>query len=122
MLDDFRLDLLVRAAHDEVGLWEVWRVVQRHRRTDRDSQRAEALAALEDLLEAGYLKAGQFSRDEGWTWWEKPTDQIIRQLDQDWQALGRDPDLGDIAWFTSTPAGDQYLQGLPQRGNRSGPG
>jgi hypothetical protein len=111
-LDELRLEILINTASDEVGLWEVWHAVRRLRPTSVEQQKAEALVALSDLLDAGYIKAGQFG-PQGWTWWDKSTSEIIDDIDQEWARLGREPNLGDVACFTSTSAGDLIVQSRP---------
>src|SRR5712691_9150890 len=111
-LDELRVEILINTASDEVGLWEIWRAVRRLRPTPAEKQRAEVLAALTDLLDAGYIKAGQFG-PSGWTWWDKSTGEIIKHVERGWTTLGRDPDLGDVAWFTCTPAGNGVVGERP---------
>jgi hypothetical protein len=112
-LDELRLDLLRRASDDVVGLWEVWRVVKRLRTLPVEVQRREALCALKDLLDGGFIKAGQYSPSKGWVWWDIPTEEIITKIERDWQALAGEPGLGDVASFTSTPLGEKFVEGHP---------
>jgi hypothetical protein len=111
-LDELRLAILINTASDEVGLWEIWHAVRRLRPPPAEQQKAEALVALSDLLDGGYIRAGQFG-PQGWTWWDKSTSEIIDDIDHEWAKLGREPNLGDVAWFTSTPAGDVIVRSRP---------
>jgi hypothetical protein len=33
--------------------------------------------------------------------WGLPPEQAVRRLENEGAALGREPDIGDLAWFTS---------------------
>jgi hypothetical protein len=108
--DEVRLGLLRRASEDVLGLWEVWRVVKRLRPSTVEAQRRETLCALKDLLDAGLIKVGQYSPSKGWVWWDIPPREIVTKIERDWQALGSEPDLGDVASFKSISLGEKYVE------------
>jgi hypothetical protein len=35
--------------------------------------------------------------------WGLPPDQAVSRIEREWAALGREPDIGEVAWFTSAP-------------------
>jgi hypothetical protein len=35
--------------------------------------------------------------------WDLPPDQAVKRIEQEWAVLGREPTIGEIAWFTSMP-------------------
>lgn len=58
------------------------------------------LALLTQLLEEGGIIAGQFV-DRKFHAWEVPPQEVIAKIGREWANLGRDPDIGEIAWFVS---------------------
>lgn len=113
-LDELRLDLLREAATDVVGLWSVLSTVKALHPSTPENQKAETLAAIRDLLAAGYVEVGQYSPLGGWTWWDMPADEIVSKIEREWNALGQEPSLGDIAWLRSTQSGNRFVEDHPK--------
>ncbi len=97
-----REELLRECAEDHVGLWCV---VSLYREESQGPHAMEGiLRELEDLLTKGILQVGFPAKDGRLfdPWSSEPIESVAR-IRREWLALGRDPDIGEIAWFT-TPA------------------
>jgi len=86
-----------------VSLWEVLRSVRRYfPEAGPEQARDLTLRAVHDLLGSGALVAGFPTVDgRGFEPWARPEHEIVRTIAEEWDALGRDPDIGDIVWFDS---------------------
>jgi hypothetical protein len=61
------------------------------------------LALLHYLLATGIVEAGLPNSQGGFEAWTLTPDETIKKIASEWSRLGRDPDVGEIVWFT-TPA------------------
>ena len=104
-LDEIRDTLLAECAEDDVGIWEVVRAVrQENPGLDSSATQAAALDVIRSLLETRIVQAGTLSNDErGWAFreWNVEPAQAVESIRLKWNALGRDPDIGDIAFLAS---------------------
>jgi hypothetical protein len=94
-------DALNESQEDYVGLWSlVWNV--RHEFADANVQEIKelVLSTLQLLLSAYGLLIGDFKQDKFFPWDCTPSEAITR-VDTEWRKLGRDPDIGEIAWLVS---------------------
>jgi hypothetical protein len=94
-------DILNESQEDYVGLWSlVWNV--RHEFADANPQniRELVLGTLQLLLSEYGLAIGDFKQDKFLPWGCTPSEAINR-VDTEWRKLGRDPDIGEIAWIVS---------------------
>jgi hypothetical protein len=48
------------------------------------------------------VKVGDLAIDKGFQPWAVSPEEAIETIQREWDKLGHDPDLGDIAWFTVT--------------------
>ena len=67
---------------------------------DRSDIRELVLSTLEVLLSEYGLLIGDFKQGQFLPWSCTPSEAINR-VDKEWQTLGRDPDIGEIAWLVS---------------------
>jgi hypothetical protein len=95
-----RQHILDECREDYVGLWSIVREVQ-----DIPIERSKivetTLALLRGLLVEGKIVAGTF-HGERFQKWEMPVNSIIARIDLEWRKLGRDPNIGEIVWFTAS--------------------
>ena len=55
-----------------------------------------------DLLESGQVLAGFPAADgRGFQSWELSPMQTIERINSEWDKLGREPNIGDVVWFTA---------------------
>lgn len=106
-------DILKRGEHDWVQMSEVAWVAQSTGGAQTDAAvLALALRALRIILDTGEMEIGDLRVVEGDAPVELPelarlavypwglsTDEAVTRVSKDWVALGRRPNLGDIAWL-----------------------
>lgn len=102
-LEDLKKQVLSECRDDHVGLWSVVREV---RETFPDAASEEVrdvtLAILHELLERKLVRAGFPTPDgRGFISWVTGAAESIDRIEDAWIALHRDPDIGEIAWFTA---------------------
>jgi hypothetical protein len=98
------LESLVEECHeDHVGLWEIVEAV----RFDLGSvnpleTRAMTLRLVRTLLaERGMLVGHPAPDGRHFVAWDLPPDQAVQRIEKEWSALTREPNIGEVAWFTS---------------------
>jgi hypothetical protein len=103
-LDDMERELLAECAEDHVGLWSVlWQA--RHAlppdATPSDA-RELTLGLIGRLLKRGLIRAG-FPAPDGRNFepWSLTPDEVLARTDSEWVSLGRDPEIGEVVWFTT---------------------
>ena len=102
-LDDVLESLTEECDVDHVGLWEIVDSV----RCDLGSASASETRALtlrlvwRLLFERG-MQVGHPAPDgRHFVSWDLPADQAVSRIENEWSALGREPNIGEVAWFTS---------------------
>lgn len=101
--DDVLESLVEECQEDHVGLWRVVNAV----RFDLGSQnpletRTMTLRLVHRLLDERGMQVGHPAPDgRHFIAWSLATDQAVSRIEKEWSALGRDPDIGEVAWFTS---------------------
>ena len=96
----------------EIGLWEL--IISVRLAFDdppKDEVRRLTIAAVRALVADGGIGAGQFERcdpcqPETWTFvfWNDPTEATVARIEREWDALGREPNAGEIAWLAARDA------------------
>jgi hypothetical protein len=102
------LDSLIEECHeDHVGLWRIVNAVRFDLgSTNPLDTRALTLRLVRSLLQEHGIQVGQPAPDgRHFIPWDLPTDQALNRIEKEWSALGREPDIGEVAWFTSAPSG-----------------
>ena len=101
-------DLALEAEHDYVGVSQVVDAVREAAPdADASARRDAALAVIALLLQRG-LAIGQFrtvsaasAPDYLFEPWPEPRAELLGRLRAAWDALGRDPATGEIAWIVA---------------------
>jgi hypothetical protein len=85
---------------DEVGLWTVifWFKNFAAEITAAEVRR-RTLAILRELHGGGLLEAGDLGPDGRFVPWGYSTDATLIRIEEEWDALPREPRIGDVAWF-----------------------
>lgn len=101
--DDVLESLVEECEEDHVGLWRIVNAV----RFDLDSKcpseiHSVTLRLVRTLLAERGVRVGQPTPDgRQFISWELSPEQAVNQIDKEWTALGRDPNIGEVAWFTT---------------------
>src|SRR6266446_5162777 len=111
------LESLAEECHeDHVGLWRIVNAVRFDLGATNPSEtRALTLRLVRSLLHERGMQVGHPAAD-GRTFvpWDLPSDQAVSRIEKEWLALGREPNIGEVAWFTS--AEQPSNEPLPQTG------
>lgn len=98
------LDSLVEECQDDhVGLWRIVNAVRFDLgSTDTTQTRILSLRLVRSLLQERGIQVGWPAPDgRHFLPWDLTPDQAIHRIEKEWTALGRDPKIGELAWFTS---------------------
>lgn len=102
--------LLREAAEDHRGLWIFpWSLREEFGIEDHEERRRITLRMVSDLLGAGLLRAGFPKGRLDFEPWTLSADEAVKRIEREWDALGREPDIGEIVWFDITEKGREHL-------------
>jgi hypothetical protein len=104
MTTDDVLECLVEECHeDHVGLWRIVNAVRFDLGSaDPRQTRVTTLRLVRSLLQERGMQVGHPTPDgRHFVPWNLPPDLAVSRIDEEWSALGRDPNIGEVAWFTS---------------------
>jgi len=105
-----RSELLDRGLSDMLQLSEMASVAQRHigRSPSEGATMRATTEAISELVGSGYAIVGDVVRDEGLLCvqsWGLGAAETIKRVEDEWRALGRMPNLGEVCWLELTDAG-----------------
>ena len=107
-LADVRQELLLEGQDDYVGLWEIAWILRRSKPSyGADEIREVALEILKPLLGEGLMEPGLLRENGGFHAWTCTPEEALVRIDEEWRALGQDPNIGQVCWFSNTAAGDK---------------
>jgi len=100
-LDKICADILRESEYDYVGLWEITNAIERDLKpTSLKERRILTLQIIRCLLAGGLEAVNLTASGPGCIpWQEQDVESILRRIDDEWNALGHEPDIGDIVWF-----------------------
>lgn len=100
-------ELLVAGLDDWLHLADIaWSAREFARGSEKQDVIAVAVEALTELLDQGLVEIGEVS-DGGFFEWDATQEAAILRVQQEWMALGRVPQPGDVCWVANTKAGDK---------------
>jgi len=99
-------EILTEGEDDWVHLGVIVRTVKEATRLTGEELLQMTLNTIRDLLDSGYMIAGQVGPTT-FDHWSLGTPEVLVHVERAWRALGREPGLGDVCWFANTPAGDE---------------
>lgn len=92
---------LKEAEEDYIGLWQLIKAAKCFISAEEPLvTRAVTLDIVRELLAAG-LEAGDppYSTTGYRPWPNQNPDAVASRIEQEWEALGHEPNIGDIVWF-----------------------
>lgn len=105
--------ILEELADDYLGMWEVVGLVRDGLGSatgDASSVRESTMALLETMLMHGLVRPG-LARGEGtFDPWDSGPGPALMEIERRWDELGREPVLGEIAWFDLTDYGEKVAR------------
>jgi len=110
-VESIRRDFLREASDDYVGLWSLIRRIKFDLGyNDPATVRAVTLSILKELLAQGLIRAGIPHTTGDFEEWNLSPVKTLQRLEHEWDGLGREPNIGDIVWFTSTEKGEKHIR------------
>jgi len=101
-------DLLMRGCDDWVNAAEVTSVAKftGHAQSE-DEIRSVSLKLIGEVVQQGLMEIGDLP-DEGrrLKLWPMTSQECLDRVEREWNALGRNPSLGEICWLQNTDKGD----------------
>ena len=98
-------ELITEARTDEVGLWLIIASLRDETGiTDPMQLREATLDFVRKFLDSGDVVAGYYRPDgSGVSIWDMSTDDVVARIRQEWDRLGREPNIGEIVTFVGRP-------------------
>jgi len=95
-MDDFSHEVLI----DAIGLWQISKRVRRiaHPQTE-DELRQLVLEFVKEMLARGFEAADLIPSGKSLPWRDQDPASVLHRIDSEWKALGREPNVGEVAWF-----------------------
>ena len=93
--------VLREASDDYVGVWRISRALYEAGPDSPRDHVATTVAVVEELIGPGGLQIGQFL-DGVFVAWTGTVGERVERLRGELSALGRDPDVGEVAWLVSS--------------------
>lgn len=87
---------------DHVGLWEVLNAARYDLGASTPPEiQATTLQLVRGLLDRGMHVGYPAPDGKGFSPWNVSAEIAMRRIEQEWSALGREPNIGEVAWFTA---------------------
>jgi hypothetical protein len=101
-IEEILNDIRKECFEDYVGLWTIpWHFREIYGINDVAVRRTESFKVIERLLELPDIGVGQFNESRSFDFWNLSASDVLKKLASEWDALGHEPSIGDIAWFTA---------------------
>lgn len=98
MLDGIMQTWIQEATEDVLGLWQLCRAARYYGGAKTpDEVKTMVLGFVRRLLENG-VQAVEIGNQRPWP--NQNPDRVIERISREWDALGREPNVPDIVWFT----------------------
>lgn len=109
--------LVEECQEDHVGLWRIVNAVRLDLGSSNPGEtRTMTLRLIRSLLYERGMQVGHPASDgRHFVAWDLPADQALSRIEKEWSALGRDPNIGEVAWFTSAQEPPNQALQLPAR-------
>jgi hypothetical protein len=116
-------DLIVEGTEDYVGLWEIIHELRDYFPQANPNQiRLMTIEATREILESGFMEIGMFESVDGKNWeyqiWNLDIDSIINRIEKEWDELGREPNIWEIALLVTTEKGEKEAENILRKRNK----
>jgi hypothetical protein len=102
MSDELLSTLLSEAKHDYIGLWEVTKKVRLlNPNLPPDAVRSRTLQLVTEMLTNGFLAVDLLPSGGCQPWENQNLPEILECIEAKWRELGREPNIGDVVWFST---------------------
>ncbi len=103
--------VLAANAEDHLDLWELlWTVeAEEDLEDDPEAAREAGRRVVSELVKGGYIHAGVPKGRSDFIPWRLTAAEAIERIKREWKALGREPNISEVAWFDITDKGREYL-------------
>lgn len=103
--------VLEESALDHLDLWKLLWVVEAEEDLEDDPEAAREAGrhVVSELVRGGYIHAGVPKGRDDFMPWRLTADEAVERIEAGWKALGRDPDISEVAWFDITEKGKAHL-------------
>jgi len=92
--------IIAECRDDYVGLWSIVRRIRNAGMSENVKAIETTLALLTELLTQRRIIVGQFV-DHEFREWKMNPEEVVVKIQREWTELGRDPNIGEIAWFVA---------------------
>lgn len=105
-------DFIVEGTEDYVGLREIIYDLKRQFPQANSAEiRMMTMEAVQEILESGLMQIGMFEHNDKnkleYQIWNLDIDRIMSRIKVEWDELGSEPGIGDIAWLETTEEGEK---------------
>ncbi len=103
--------VLEASGSDHLDLWELlWTVeAEEDLEDDPEAAREAGRRVVSELVKGGYIHAGVPKGRDDFIPWRLTADEAVELIEAGWKALGRDPNISEVAWFDITEKGKAHL-------------
>jgi hypothetical protein len=104
-------ELVAEGLDEPVGLWEFCHAAEHSLGLSPSETRTFVLTLVRSILSKALMRPGEI--DVGnweFTRWRLSADEAVGLISKRWDDLGRRPQSGDIAYFTTTDDGSSWVQ------------
>ncbi len=109
---EFWDDLIIEGTEDYIGLREIiYELKPKFPQASPAEIRLMTMEAVQEILESGLMQIGMFEFNDKnkleYQIWDLDIDNIMKRIKIEWDELGKQPGIGDIAWLTITKEGEE---------------
>src|SRR3989338_6922742 len=118
-LEKLRMKFFISFSDDWVALWELIRMVKEIYGFEAQNEiQTFVLKFIYNLLSDKLICVGFPKKGGNFDSWKGDSMELIQRIKDEWDALGKEPNIGDVVWFDLTEKGEaklKHLQSLNRR-------
>jgi hypothetical protein len=106
-ISQVKRSVLLESCEDYVGLGAIaWQFREIHKEQNPQEVYRKTMQVIKELLSEGLIQAGMFPVIGDFEIWNLQTTEILNRIKHEWEALAREPHVGEIVWFIATEKGE----------------